>query len=95
MSVDVSRMPRGSSYAVRLHFAELEERSPGERVFDVIVAGQKVLENFDVASAAGGPLKSVVRECVVEATDRITVELIPNKGEPILSGVEISPIVGR
>lgn len=94
MSVDISRMPRGTSYSVRLHFAELEELSPGERVFGVTVAGQKVLDDFDVVSAAGRPLTSVVRECVVDATDRLTIELVPNKGEPILSGLEISPLAG-
>ncbi len=91
VSVDVSRMPAESRYAVRLHFAEFENLSPGQRIFDVKVAGQKVLEAFDIAAAAGGPRTAVVQECVVQATGRLTIELVPNKGDPILSGIEILP----
>jgi hypothetical protein len=92
VSVDVSRMPADTRYAVRLHFAELEQAGVGERVFHVKVAGQPVLQDFDPAAAAGGPLAAVVHECVVRATGRITVELVPKAGEPILCGVEILPL---
>ena len=42
-------------------------------------------------AAAGGPFTAVVKECTVQAVGRLTVGLVPNRGEPVLSGVEILP----
>ena len=56
------RVPVGGpkpTYTVRLYFAEPDELKPGERVFDVLLGGRKVLENFDVAAAAGGPIAAL------------------------------------
>ncbi len=47
-------VPNGT-YEVELHFAELFHRSAGKRVFDVIIEGQTVLDEYDVFAAAGGP----------------------------------------
>ena len=49
-------------YTVRLHFAELNTSLPAPRVFDVAIQGRTVLEDFEVAAAAGGPLRAVTRE---------------------------------
>lgn len=40
-----------------LHFAEIYDgaEQPGDRVFDVLVEGTTVLNNFDIVVAAGGP----------------------------------------
>ncbi len=78
------------TYTVRLQFAELEDHQAGERVFDVVVQGQTVLEQFDIARAAGGQLQSVVREFTgIEAADRLEIALAPVAGEPLLCGVEV------
>ncbi|HLU50442.1 MAG TPA: LamG-like jellyroll fold domain-containing protein, partial [Planctomycetota bacterium] len=50
------------SYSVRLIFAELDERGPGERVFDVVVNDVHRLEGIDPARAAGGPYRTWVEE---------------------------------
>ena len=70
----------------------LKATMAGERIFDVHVAGQEVLDDFDVAAAEGGRLQAVVRECVVRATDKLTIELSAEKGQPILSALEIRPL---
>jgi len=80
---------------VRLHFAELEDVKPGERVFDVALQQKVVLKGLDVVTAAGGPHKALIREFPhVMAGDTLTLEFIsaakpvtPRNG-PILSGLE-------
>jgi outer membrane protein assembly factor BamB len=82
-------------FAVRLHFAELDDVKPGERVFDVKLQDKVVLKALDVVSAAGGPRKALVREFPhVLAGDTLKLEFTPTTGalsarsSPILSGLE-------
>jgi hypothetical protein len=89
LEVNLAKMPRGVQYTVRLHFAELEEKRPGERVFDVKLAGKTVLTGFDVVKAAGATHTAVVREFRTAADRSLAISLVPRRGEPMLSGVEI------
>jgi hypothetical protein len=89
-------LTRPKTVSVRLHFAELEGAKPGERVFDVKLQGQVVLEDFDVAAAAGGTHRAVVRQFHgMVARRAVTVELLPASTEttsltaPTLCGIEI------
>ena len=82
--------------SVRLHFAELEDLKPGERVFDVKLQNKVVLEDFDVTAAAGGKHRAVVKQFDgIVATRAVTVELLPTSGKtanlaaPTLCGIEI------
>jgi len=85
-----------ASYTVKLHFAELEDRKPGERVFDVRVQGQEVLHGFDIAEAAGGADKPVIRTFAkIPVTDALTIECLPASKQPgaappLLCGIEIA-----
>jgi outer membrane protein assembly factor BamB/PKD repeat protein len=80
--------PRAST--VRLHFAEMEGRRPGERVFDVSLQGRRVLEKFDVAKEAGGPRRALVRVFPgVPVGETLRIGFAPVAGEPLLGGVEI------
>ena len=79
---------------VRLHFCELEDVKPGERLFDVALQGKTVLRRFDVAKEAGGRFRTLVREFRgIAVKHDLTVHLTPAPGakvtEPVLSGVEI------
>jgi len=80
-------------YTVRLHFAEPEGLSAGERVFNVSLQGQQVLRNFDIVEQAGGPQRSVVKEFTgIPVRDTLNIGLSPANGQTspaILSGVEI------
>jgi len=69
--------------SVRLHFAEIEGAEPGQRVFDVKLGGNVVLE-------------AVVKQFQdVVASRAVTLELIPKAKDiteltaPIISGIEI------
>lgn len=57
----------GATYDVRLHFAEGFFTTSGSRVFNVALNAQNVLNNFDIAAAAGGANKAVVKEFSVKA----------------------------
>jgi hypothetical protein len=46
-------VPSGE-YLVRLRFAETYLKKPGERVFDVLINGKKVLKGFDILREAKG-----------------------------------------
>lgn len=62
------------NFLVRLHFAEFfygrnkPEEAPGQRVFDVSLEGQKVLDNYDIAATVGVQTPDV-REFQVEVND--------------------------
>jgi len=45
-------VPQGE-YQVRLLFAETYVKKPGERVFDILINGERVLGNFDLLKSAG------------------------------------------
>ncbi len=78
-----------ASYIVRLHFAELGDVAPGERVFDVHIQGRPVLERFDIVHEAGGPRRAVTRDFRVTAGRELNIEFLPLAGEPCLSGLEV------
>lgn len=82
----------GNSYQVRLFFADPEgDSKSGERVMDVTIHGKKVLEQFDVVEAAGGPRRPLVREFEASAKDgEIVIELAARGSRPtLISGVEL------
>jgi hypothetical protein len=79
---------------LNLHFCEPEtDRLTGERLFDVIIQGEKVLDRFDVVKAAGGPRRGVVKSFRAMASEgEIVIELSPQGRWPtILSGLEVLP----
>ncbi len=81
-------------YTVRLVFLEPEEARPGERIFSVSLQGQEVLADFDVARAAGGSLRTVVRTFTgIKIDSQLEVQLTAAKGNgtkpPVLCGVEL------
>ena len=83
-------------FTVRLHFAELGNAEPGIRVFDVSIQGETVLKDFDIAQAAGGPFRAVMREFKnVSARETLTVEFHVPQGRwtpataPIISALEL------
>ena len=79
------------SYTVRLHFAEpAAGAKAGDRVFTVGLQGDEVLKDFDIAEAAGGPRRAVVKEFrSVEAAADLAVAFSAKKGEPLICGIEV------
>jgi len=78
-------------YNVFLHFAEPENVARGERIFDVIVQGQKRISRLDIVAVAGGPNRALTKELHdITADGTMTIELLPVKGAPpLLCSLEI------
>jgi outer membrane protein assembly factor BamB len=82
------------TYTVRLLFSEPAKVGTGDRVFDVTLQNEPVLDAFDVAKEAAGPWRSIVKEVKgVSIADVLKIGLAPaaegGSKPPILSGVEI------
>ena len=82
------------SVTMRLHFMEPEPILPGERVFDVRVQGQTVIDDLDIVREVGGPERVLVREIgPFTASDALTLELVAARGRsPMLNALEIRAI---
>ena len=79
-------------YTVRLYFAEPDEINPGQRIIDVAIQNQKVLDDFDIIKEANGQYKSVVREFngIMVKDDLVLNFSASNNGEaPLICGIEI------
>jgi len=83
-------------YTVRLHFAEPDSLPAGRRIVNIALQDKPCLKEFDIAKAAGGQNKAVVKEFTgVEVTSSLKIKLegtdagADNKHIPVLSGIEI------
>ena len=57
----------GGNYTLRLHFADIFSGDVGQRIFNIDINQSRVLTNFDIIAAAGGPGIAVAREFSVSA----------------------------
>lgn len=77
-------------YTVRLYFAEPSDVAPGDRVFDVALQGQAVLPQWDIAGAAGGAMRVVVKDFGDVASDgSLELRCTAHTGQPLLGGLEV------
>jgi hypothetical protein len=87
----------GTSYKVRLHFAEIFYNAAGIRVFNVFINGTQVLANFDIFAATGAENKATVREFTATAngSGQIIIQYsdIAGKDNAKSSGIEILPLL--
>jgi len=90
----VPNLTPGGTYRVRLHFAELFDNGPGQRLFNVAINGAQVLTNFDVYSAAGGFERALVEEytTTADANGQITVQYTTLRDQAKSSGIEVIPV---
>ena len=84
-------------FTVRMHFADPDGAAPGKRLFDVLLQGKPVLENFDISKEAGGTGSPVIKDFKgVKAKAALTIELRPRTAEvtdataPVICGLELS-----
>ena len=88
--------PATMKYRVTLHFAELKDVVPGDRVFDIEIQGQTVVKSFDPIASAPGRNRAISRSFNNIPADRVLdVRLISPDGDnsqrlpPILSALEV------
>ena len=85
-------------YLVRLHFAEVFDSNPGQRIENVQINNQLALPNLDILTAAGGRNKALVKDFPGIAPDEngdisicvSSTEASPDQNAKI-SGIEILP----
>lgn len=81
----------GTSYTVRLHFAEIYYSGAGQRVFNVSINGSQVLANFDIYATAGAMNKAVIKEfaATADSSGKITIVYTSVVDAAKSSGIEI------
>jgi hypothetical protein len=82
----------GTSYTVRLHFAELYFSAAGNREFDVTINGTTVLTNFDIFAAANANYTAVVEQFAATANSSGDIVIAFTNGakdQPMFSGIEV------
>jgi hypothetical protein len=82
----------GTSYTVRLHFAELYFPAAGDREFDVAINGTPVLTNFDIYATAGANYTAVVEQYIATANSSGDIVIAFTNGavnQPMFNGIEI------
>jgi len=82
--------PETDSYTITLYFAELQGKKRGERVFDILIQDKKVADDFDIIREAGERDKEVVKVFTgIRAENNIRIELLPENGNTLISGIEL------
>ena len=78
------------AYRVVLHFAEIFWTQPGQRVFDVFLEGERILDDYDIVASVG-PMAADVCVFDTPVTDgKIDLVFRSSVDRPKLSGIEIS-----
>lgn len=90
--IKLDRPLKNGTYDITLLFAEPEDIAIGERVFDVFVNGKQELSAIDIRGLRDGKafsaLDKTINKIIVEE-GHLSVELIPIKGSPVISGIII------
>jgi hypothetical protein len=80
-------------YTVRLFFTETKEYRTGQRLFNVSIQDQQVLEAFDIVRETGRNNQLVVKEFKgINIADDLKITLTPtaaSQASPLLCGIEI------
>src|SRR3954467_14879606 len=80
------------NYTLNLYFADY--KAAGQRKFNVAAEGQSILTNFDIAAAAGGPNKALVKTFNVNVTGGALDLQFSSAGvgNPVVSAFELIPV---
>ncbi len=82
----------GQQYKVVLHFAELYFTGPGQRVFDVAIEGNKVLDNYDITKKAGAFAATTETFMVTVADDALNINFSSLAADGGVDNAKISAI---
>ncbi|MEM9782127.1 MAG: malectin domain-containing carbohydrate-binding protein, partial [Pseudomonadota bacterium] len=84
-------------YQIELYFAEIFLSTPGSRVFDVLVEGQTVLDDFDVLAETGGDFNQPVVISLPDsfapetagAVDALDIDFVASSDNAKVSGIVV------
>ncbi|MBE1160707.1 beta-1,3-glucanase family protein [Dyella acidiphila] len=90
-SYTLTGLTAGSSYTVRLHFAEFYWTKAGQRVFNVAINGTQVLSNFDIVAAAGAQDVAIVEPftATANAQGQIVLQFTTITDNAEVNGIEV------
>lgn len=78
-----------ATYRVRMHFARISSQTE-PAVFDILLQGKPVLENFTLETSGDGTATAIVREFdAIEVKDNLLVEMKPKQGTVVLNAIEV------
>ncbi|WP_417851855.1 PQQ-binding-like beta-propeller repeat protein [Thalassoglobus sp.] len=78
------------AYTVRLYFSEGSTLTPGDRVQQIKINGQVVLNEFDIRKTAGDSMKEVVKQIEnIQLDGSFSMTLNATHGKTLISGVEL------
>jgi hypothetical protein len=86
-------VPDGN-YTLKLHFAEIQQAGPGQRMFDVLEDGKPLLNGFDISAQAGGAYTAVDQAFpVTVANGQIMIQFQTHPGSlpAAVNGIELTP----
>jgi hypothetical protein len=62
-------------------------------MFDVVLQGETVLRNLNIAKQAGGRNRPLILPFITEAAERLSLELVPRTGiAPVISAMQIEAL---
>ncbi|HZR43070.1 MAG TPA: malectin domain-containing carbohydrate-binding protein [Ktedonobacteraceae bacterium] len=81
----------GSTYTVRLHFAEEYWTAAGSRIFNVSINSTQVLTNFDIFATAGAEYKAAIEQfsATASSSGAITIQFATVKDNAQVNGIEV------
>ena len=80
-------------YNITLHFAEIYFTSSGQRIFDIVIQGTTLSENFDIYDTVGHDTAiTFTYDHIVVEDGILTIQLSESVENPKISGIEIIPV---
>ena len=96
--IKVAHPIANGTYDVTFHFAEPEQFERGERIFDVFVEGQRVIETLDVMLARDSKVESALTVAIpnVEISDgELNIRFEASVASPVLSALVVRSGIAR
>jgi beta-glucanase (GH16 family) len=93
----IAHLTPGSSYNVRMHFAESAWTAAGQREFNVLINGDQVLTNYDIYAAAGAQNRVVTQtiNAVADRNGTILLQLAAGGADqPEIRALDVTPSSG-
>ncbi|MEM7307096.1 MAG: malectin domain-containing carbohydrate-binding protein [Planctomycetota bacterium] len=83
-------LTQDQTYDVRLYFAEIFFDQPGNRLFDVLIEGQVVLDDYDIVADVGDFVGTMKEFQVTLTGSDLNIQLVKSTGSgPKISAIEI------
>ena len=82
----------GSTRTVKLYFVEHFWTAPWKRVFDVVINGTKVLENFDIFANTGGRwiARSHSFTTTANSNGQVVVQFVAGIDNPMVNAIVVN-----